>query len=67
MTNTLYNSLQIKEGDKITFKLYGTVYTRKVQTIYVQSFNGITIYNVNKIGSGTGFTGVDADDVIIKK
>lgn len=67
MKNTLYNALQIKEGDKITFKLDGTVYTRKVQTIYVQSFNGITIYNVNRIGSGTGFTGVDAEDVIINR
>ena len=28
------------------------------------SFNGLTKYNVNKIGSGTGWTGVDAEDVI---
>lgn len=68
MTNTLYNALQIKEGDKITFKENDTVYTKKVQTVFVQSFNGITIYNVNRIGSGTGFTGVDANQVInIKK
>ena len=67
MTNTLYNALQIKEGDKITFKENDTVYTKKVQTVFVQSFNGITKYNVNRIGSGTGFTGVDAEDVISVK
>ena len=57
------NGLGIKEGDKITFKYYGTVYTRKVKEMHIQ-FNGLTNYNVNKIGSGTGWTGVDAEDVI---
>tara|TARA_R110000796_G_scaffold232576_1_gene350988 strand:- start:301 stop:537 length:237 start_codon:yes stop_codon:yes gene_type:complete len=57
------NGLKIKEGDKITFDYYGTVYTRKVQTMHI-SFNGLTNYNVNNIGSGTGWTGVDAEDVI---
>jgi len=57
------NKLKIKVGDKITFNYYGTVYTRKVQTMHI-SFNGLTNYNVNKIGCGTGWTGVDAEDVI---
>jgi hypothetical protein len=57
------NGLGIKEGDKITFDYYGTVYTRKVQTMHIQP-NGLTNYNVNKIGSGTGWTGVDAEEVI---
>lgn len=57
------NGLGIKEGDKITFEYYGDVYTRKVQTMHI-SFNGLTKYNVNKIGSGTGWTGVDAEEVI---
>lgn len=64
MENLRKNGLGIKEGDKITFNYYGTVYTRKVQTMHIQPFNGLTKYNVNKIGSGTGWTGVDAEDVI---
>lgn len=62
--NLLNNKLGIKEGQKITFRLYNTVYTRKVQSVYVQSFNGLTSYNVNRIGSGTGYTSVDAEDII---
>ena len=60
------NGLGIKEGDKITFEYYGKIYTRKVQTMHI-SFNGLTNYNVNKIGSGTGWTGVDAEDIIKTK
>ena len=63
MENLRNNGLGIKEGDKITFEYYDTIYTKKVQTIYIE-FNGLTKYNVNKIGSGTGWTGVDADEVI---
>lgn len=62
----LNNKLGIKEGQKITFRHYldNAVYTRKVQSVYVQSFNGLTKYNVNRIGSGTGYTSVDAENVI---
>ena len=63
MDNLRNNGLGIKEGDKITFEYYDTIYTKKVQTIYIE-FNGLTKYNVNKIGSGTGCTGIDADEVI---
>ena len=59
-----YNELKIKEGDKITFKHNNTIYTKKVQIVFVQSFNGITIYNVNPIGSGTGWLGVSPYEVI---
>ena len=58
-----YNMLNIKEGQKITFELNGQTYTRKVQIVYVQG-NGITIYNVNKVGSGTGWEGVEPYQVI---
>lgn len=59
------NGLGIKEGDKITFKYYldGRVYTKKVQTMHI-SFNGLTNYNVNRIGSGSGWSHVEPEDVI---
>ena len=67
--NLLNNKLGIKEGQKITFRHYYdnsvyTIYTRKVQSVYVQSFNGLTNYNVNRIGSGTGYTSVEPENVI---
>ena len=60
------NKLGIKKGQKIKFRHHtdNSIYTRKVQSVYVQSFNGLTIYNVNRIGSGTGYTSVDAENVI---
>lgn len=58
-----HNSLNIKEGQKIVFEQNGQTYTRKVQIVYVQC-NGITIYNVNRVGSGTGWTGVNPSQVI---
>jgi len=59
------NKLGVKKGQRITFRHYAddAVYTRKVQSIYV-SFNGFTKYNVNRIGSGTGYTSVEAENVI---
>lgn len=58
----------IKEGQRITFKRFGTTYTRKVQQVCTQSFNPDYVsFNVNKLGSGTGFTNVDAEDVISVK
>lgn len=63
--NLLNNKLGIKEGQKITFRHYdNSVYTRKVQSVFVQTFNGLTKYNVNKIGSGTGYTSVEPKAVI---
>lgn len=64
MTNLLNNGLEIKKGQTITFYHYDNVYTRKVQSVFIQSFNGLTKYNVNRIGSGTGFNSIDAEDVI---
>jgi len=60
------NKLAIKEGQKITFRHYrdNKVYTRKVQSVYVQDFNGLTKYNVNRIGSGTGYTSVEPENII---
>ncbi len=58
-----HNSLNIKEGQKIVFEENGQIYTRKVQIVYVQC-NGITIYNVNRVGSGTGWTGVEPYQVL---
>lgn len=58
------NKLGIKEGQRITFYHYDKVYTRKVQEVAIQSFNGLTSYNVNRIGSGSGYDGIDAEDVI---
>ena len=58
------NQLGIKEGQKITFNHNGSIYTRKVQEVFIQAFNGLTFYNVNRIGSGTGFNSIDAEDVI---
>ena len=63
-TSFKYNELKIKEGDKITFKHYDRIYTKKVQIVSVQDFNGITSYNVNPIGSGTGWLGVSPYEVI---
>ena len=66
--NLSNNKLEIKEGQKITFRHYAddyeSVYTGKVQSIYVQSFNGLTKYNVNRIGSGTGYTSVEPENII---
>ena len=61
-----YNMLNIKEGQKITFEMYGQIWTRKVQIVFVQG-NGITIYNVNKVGSGTGYQGLYPHQVIENK
>lgn len=63
------NLTNIKEGQKITFKVYGdagnfTVYTKKVQSIYIQKFDGLIKYNVNSIGSGTAHYSVDIDCII---
>lgn len=59
-----YNMLKIKEGQKITFNKYGKNWTRKVQTVFVQSFNGLTFYNVNRVGSGTGWESIEPYEVI---
>ena len=65
ITDYRFDKLKIKEGDYITFKLnFEEVYTRKVQSMHIQSFNGITNYNVNRIGSGSGVTGVDPQWII---
>jgi len=60
--------LNIKEGQKITFNYFGDVYTKKVQCIYEPAWNkgrvDLLKFNVNKIGCGTGWTGVEAFQII---
>lgn len=59
------NKLGIKKGQRITFRHYdNAVYTRKVQSVYVAPSNGFTVYNVNRIGSGTGYNSIHAENVI---
>ena len=63
-----YNKLEIKEGDKISFNMYGKQWTKKVKNVYVQGSNGVTFYQVNPIGCGSLQLGICANDVIkIKK
>ena len=58
---------EIKVGQKITFEYYGTVYTKKVKEVIIKG-NGLKNgYNVNPIGSGTQYVGVDHEDVISVK
>jgi len=62
----------IKQGQRITFKVYTDggnfdVYTRKVQSVYIQKFDGLVKYNVSPIGSGTGHYSVESDCVIEAK
>lgn len=56
----------IKQGDKITFTMYGSAktFTRKVQDVVTRPYNDIITFNVNKVGSGTGYTGVEAEDIL---
>lgn len=62
------NNTNIKEGQRITFNYYGTVYTRKVHSIYSPIYNPDVIsYNVNRIGSGTGLISIQPDDIISVK
>ena len=59
-------STKIKEGQKITFKYYGDIYTKKVKQVVTQ-VSGLISYNVNSIGSGTQYVSVDHEDVISVK
>ncbi len=56
----------IKQGDKITFTMYGSTktFTRKVQDVVTRPYNDIITFNVNKVGSGTGYTGVEVEDIL---
>jgi len=62
------NKLGIKENQIIKFRHYiddyTSVYTKKVQEVVIQSFNGLTHYNVNQIGCGVGFSQVEPEDII---
>ena len=60
-------SVKITEGQKITFKYYGTIYTKKVKEVVTRKFNDLISYNVNSIGSGTQCVSVDHEDVIAVK
>ena len=61
----------IKEGQRITFKYLGDVYTKKVHSIYEPAWNkgrvDLLQFNVNRIGSGTGLTGIEAFQIISVK
>jgi hypothetical protein len=65
---TMIDFNNIKEGQKITFKRFGKTYTRKVQQVCTQLFNPEYVsFNVNKLGSGTGFTSVYPQDILSVK
>ena len=68
-TNIMNNAQikSIKEGQRITFNAYGTTYTRKVQQVVTALFHDRISFNINKIGSGTGFDNVESQDVILVK
>ena len=61
----------IKVGQNITFNYNGNIYTRKVQSIYVQSWNSERVdlmkWNVNKIDLGTGFESIECEQIIAAK
>ena len=42
--------------------MYGSAetFTRKVQDVVTRPYNDIITFNVIKVGSGTGYTGVEA-------
>jgi len=58
---------EIKEGQKITFNYEGTIYTKKVKEVVTRKYSDRVSYNVNSIGSGTQYVGVDHEDVISVK
>tara|TARA_R110001606_G_scaffold396047_1_gene569434 strand:- start:821 stop:1012 length:192 start_codon:yes stop_codon:yes gene_type:complete len=60
-------SVKITEGQKITFKHEGAIYTKKVKEVVTRKFNDVISYNVNPIGSGTQYVSVDHEDVITVK
>ena len=57
----------IKEGQKITFERNGTTYTRKVQSVVTALYHERISFNVNKVGSGTGWSNVLSEDIISVK
>ena len=61
------NTTKITEGQKITFNYDGAIYTKKVKEVVTRKFNDSISYNVNSIGSGTQYIGVDHEDVITVK
>jgi hypothetical protein len=58
---------EIKEGQKITFNYEGTIYTKKVKEVVTRKYSDRVSYNVNSIGSGTQYVGVDHEDIISVK
>ena len=58
---------EIKVGQKITFNYYGRIYTKKVKEVVIKGHGLKNGYNVNPIGSGTQYVGVDHEDVISVK
>lgn len=71
MKLTTEQILNIKEGDKITFTMYGSIgtFTRKVQGVVKNRFADevrvdLMSFNVNKVGSGTGYTNVHPTQIL---
>ena len=58
------SEINIAEGQKITFKRYGQLHTRKVKQVVTRKYNRLSYY-VNPIGSGTGYDVVDHSDVYV--
>ncbi len=61
------NSVKIKVNQKITFKRNGNIYIKKVKEVVTRLYDHKISYNVNPIGSGTQYVGVDHEDVISVK
>jgi len=59
------NQVIIKEGQKITFRKYGNIYTKKVKEVFSKGYT--MAYNVNSIGSGTQYVCVDQEEIISVK
>jgi hypothetical protein len=58
----------VKKGQRITFVREGQTYTRKVQCVYVCEFNeNVYHFVINRIGSGTGYSNVEPQDVLSVK
>ena len=61
------NEIKIQEGQRITFKYRGSIYTKKVIQVITTQYNNLTSYNVNPIGCGTMYVNVEHQEVISVK
>jgi len=71
MKLTTEQILNIKEGDRITFTMYGSIktFTKKVQGVVTNPFvdtvrTDLMSFNVIKVGNGTGYTNVHPEQIL---